>query len=114
MLPHLLGELCLTANDLRSSTPNHVSFHYRKVCSALDSAEAPVLSGGAVYNFFVVSSSHNRRTFSALFYLLLLFFLSCSTDNLKNVVDLHDSSEESCGDDSACRGSGDSESDCKD
>ena len=36
------------------------------------------------------------------------------SDNLKNVAVLHDSSEESCGDDSACSDSGGSESDCKD
>ena len=72
MLPHLLGQLCLTANDLRSSAPNHLSFHYKKVCSALDSAEAPVLSGSAVYHFFVVSSSCNRRKFSALLYLFFV------------------------------------------
>ena len=36
------------------------------------------------------------------------------SDNLKNVAFLHDSSEESCGDDSACSDSGGSESDCKD
>ena len=52
LLPHLLGQLCLTANDLRSCAPSHLSFHYRRVCSALDSAEAPVLSGSTVYHFF--------------------------------------------------------------
>ena len=36
------------------------------------------------------------------------------SDNLKNVAVLHDSSEERCGDDSACSDSGGSESDCKD
>jgi len=36
------------------------------------------------------------------------------SDNLKNVAVLHDSREESCGDDSACSDSGGSESDCKD
>ena len=36
------------------------------------------------------------------------------SDNLKNVAVLHDSSEESCGDDNACSGSGGSERDCKD
>ena len=36
------------------------------------------------------------------------------SDNFKNVAVLHDSSEKSCGDDSACSDSGDSESDCKD
>ena len=36
------------------------------------------------------------------------------SDNLRNVAVLHDSSEESCGDDSACSDSGGSESDCKD
>ena len=36
------------------------------------------------------------------------------SDNLKNVTLLHDSSEKSCGDDSACSDSGGSESDCKD
>ena len=36
------------------------------------------------------------------------------SDNLKNVAVLRDSSEESCGDDSACSDSGGSESDCKD
>lgn len=36
------------------------------------------------------------------------------SDNLKNIAVLHDSSEESCGDDSACSDSGGSESDCKD
>ena len=36
------------------------------------------------------------------------------SDNLKNVAVLHDSNEESCGDDSACSDSGGSESDCKD
>ena len=36
------------------------------------------------------------------------------SDNLKNVAVLHDSGEESCGDDSACSDSEGSESDCKD
>ena len=36
------------------------------------------------------------------------------SDNLKNAAVLHDSSEESCGDDSACSDSGGNESDCKD
>ena len=75
MLPHLLGQLRLTANDLKSSALKHLSFHYRKVCSALDSDEAPVLSGSAVYHFFVVSSSHNRRKFSALLYLFVVVSL---------------------------------------
>ena len=36
------------------------------------------------------------------------------SDYLKNFAVLHDSCEESCGDNSACSGSGGSESDCKD